>query len=83
MSSWPWAPSSGSTDYDIYETGRAKFRGQSIRIDIDPQQIMRGQPVDLPIIADASEGLTALLPLIQAGSRGGARHVRQRRATAC
>jgi acetolactate synthase-1/2/3 large subunit len=62
----------GSTDYDMYETGRAKFRGQSIRIDIDPQQIMRSQAVDLPIIADASEALTALLPLIQGGSRGGA-----------
>ena len=62
----------GPTDYDFYEAGRAKFRGQSIRIDIDAQQLLRGQPTDLPIIADASEGLTALLPLIQESQRGGA-----------
>jgi acetolactate synthase-1/2/3 large subunit len=62
----------GPTDYDFYEAGRAKFRGQSIRIDIDAQQLLRGQPTDLPIIADASKGLTALLPLIQEGQRGGA-----------
>ncbi len=62
----------GPTDYDFYEAGRAKFRGQSIRIDIDAQQLLRGQPTDLPIIADASEGLTALLPLVQESRRGGA-----------
>ena len=62
----------GPTDYDFYEAGRAKFRGQSIRIDIDAQQLLRGQPTDLPIIADASEGLTALLPLIEERQRGGA-----------
>jgi acetolactate synthase-1/2/3 large subunit len=65
----------GPTDYDFYEAGRARFRGQSIRIDIDAQQLLRGQPTDLPIIADASEGLTALLPLIQESRRGGAERV--------
>ena len=61
----------GPTDYDFYETGRAKFRGQSIRIDIDPQQLLRGQATDLPIIADASEGLAALLSLAQERRRDG------------
>ena len=73
----------GPTDYDFYEAGRAKFRGQSIRIDIDAQQLMRGQPTDLPIIADASEGLAALLPLIEAADGAAAPTGRQgRRATA-
>src|SRR5215475_12069745 len=62
----------GSTDYDFYETGRARFRGRSIRIDIDAQQLMRGQATDLPIIADAGDGLAALLPLLQAAQRDGA-----------
>jgi acetolactate synthase-1/2/3 large subunit len=62
----------GPTDYDFYETGRARFRGRSIRIDIDAQQLMRGQATDLPIIADASDGLAALLPLVQAARHDGA-----------
>jgi acetolactate synthase I/II/III large subunit len=63
----------GPTDYDFYETGRAKFRGRSIRIDIDAQQLLRGQATDLPIVADASEGLSALLPLVQEARHDGAR----------
>ena len=31
----------GSTDYDWFEQGGAKFNGKSIRIDIDAQQIVR------------------------------------------
>jgi acetolactate synthase-1/2/3 large subunit len=62
----------GPTDFDFYETGRARFAGRSIRIDLDPQQLLRGQPVDLPIIADAGEALAALLPAIKARGRDGA-----------
>jgi len=44
----------GSTDYDWFEQGGAKFNGKSIRIDIDAQQIVRTRQPDLPIISDAS-----------------------------
>jgi acetolactate synthase-1/2/3 large subunit len=52
----------GPTDYDFYETGRARFRAKSIRIDIDPQQIMRGQLSDLSLVADSAEAMEALVP---------------------
>ncbi len=59
----------GSTDYDWFEQGGAKFNGRSIRIDIDPQQIVRSRQVDLPIVADASEAAAALVPLLGAAPR--------------
>jgi acetolactate synthase-1/2/3 large subunit len=62
----------GSTDYDWFEQGGAKFNGKSIRIDIDAQQIVRTKQPDLPIIADASEAAAALVPLLTAAKRGGA-----------
>lgn len=62
----------GPTDYDFNGTGGAKFRGKSIRIDIDQGQMARTQLVQLPIVSDVSEALTALLPRIERRSRGGA-----------
>jgi acetolactate synthase I/II/III large subunit len=62
----------GSTDYDWFEQGGAKFNGRSIRIDIDAQQIVRSRQPDLPIIADASEAASALVPLLNAAKRDGA-----------
>jgi len=62
----------GSTDYDWFEQGGAKFNGKCIRIDIDAQQIMRSHQPDLPIIADASEAAAALVPLLSSATRGGA-----------
>ncbi|HVJ40535.1 MAG TPA: 5-guanidino-2-oxopentanoate decarboxylase [Dongiaceae bacterium] len=54
----------GPTDYDFNGDGGAKFRGKSIRIDIDPVQMGRTRLVDLPIVADACEALAALVPLV-------------------
>jgi acetolactate synthase-1/2/3 large subunit len=62
----------GSTDYDWFEQGGAKFNGRSIRIDIDPQQVVRTRQPDLPIVADASEAAAALAPLLKPVQRGGA-----------
>ncbi|MGH6891032.1 MAG: 5-guanidino-2-oxopentanoate decarboxylase [Dongiaceae bacterium] len=62
----------GATDYDWFEQGGAKFNGKSIRIDIDAQQIVRTRQVDLPIVADSSEAIAALVPLVIAASRQGA-----------
>jgi acetolactate synthase-1/2/3 large subunit len=62
----------GSTDYDWFEQGGAKFNGKSIRIDIDAQQIVRSRQPDLPIIADASEAVAALVPLLTSAKRDGA-----------
>jgi acetolactate synthase-1/2/3 large subunit len=62
----------GPTEYDVFATGMPRFNGRSIRIDIDPQQMARTQFVDLPIISDSSQALTALLPLVAQRERGGA-----------
>jgi acetolactate synthase-1/2/3 large subunit len=62
----------GSTDYDWFEQGGARFNGKSIRVDIDAQQIVRTRQPDLPIIADASEASAALVPLLVTAKRNGA-----------
>lgn len=59
----------GPTDYDWLELGGGRFLGQSIRIDIDAEQIARSRLVDLPIIAEASEACAALVPLLLAAHR--------------
>ncbi len=62
----------GSTDYNWFEEGGAKFNGKSLRIDIDAQQIVRTHQVDLPIVADSSEASAALVPLVSVARRQGA-----------
>jgi acetolactate synthase-1/2/3 large subunit len=62
----------GSTDFDWFEQGGAKFNGRSIRIDIDPQQLVRTRQPDIAIVADASEAAAALAPLLSQGKRNGA-----------
>jgi acetolactate synthase-1/2/3 large subunit len=71
----------GPTEYDA-GFGIANFTGRSIRIDIDPQQIVRTRIVDLPIVADATMALERLVPMLKMGiGRNGpsrARAARQR-----
>ncbi len=62
----------GPTDYNWNPRGPARFRGKSLRIDIDPTQMARSQLVDLPIVSDVGEALSALMPRIEAQSRNGA-----------
>jgi acetolactate synthase-1/2/3 large subunit len=60
----------GPTDYDFYDTGGARIAGRLVRIDIDPEQAMRGRPADLALISDARlalEALAAALPPRPAG----------------
>lgn len=51
----------GPTDYDWYETGHAQIHGKLIRVDIDPEQAMRGHIADCVIIADADATAKALI----------------------
>lgn len=54
----------GPTDYDMYVTGYPELTGRLIRIDIDPEQAMRGFLPDLALIGAAKPTLAALLPLL-------------------
>jgi acetolactate synthase-1/2/3 large subunit len=49
-----------------------RFDGRVVRIDIDPEQLMRGFVADLPILADARLALAALLELTPGTVRNGA-----------
>lgn len=69
----------GPTDYDFFERGGAEFRSRCIRIDIDPRQITRSRLADVPIIADASEAVSTLLPLVNAVQRDGPTRARAAR----
>lgn len=51
----------GPTDYDWYETGHAKINGKLIRVDLDPEQAMRGHIADCVILADADVTAKTLL----------------------
>jgi acetolactate synthase I/II/III large subunit len=50
----------GPTDYDMYATGAMPRPRRLIRLDIDPEQAMRGFVPDLALIGDAALGLAAL-----------------------
>jgi acetolactate synthase-1/2/3 large subunit len=56
------------------------FGGKVIRVDIDPEQLMRGFVADLPILGDARLALTAMLSAVPAGDRGGAARATAMRA---
>jgi acetolactate synthase-1/2/3 large subunit len=74
----------GPTDYDWNEEGPATLNGSLIRVDIDPEQAMRGHRAACIIIADAAETARELLSLVPSkGSRdGAARSSRARTAIA-
>lgn len=70
----------GPTDYDWYETGAAKIHGKLIRVDLDPEQAMRGHIADCVIIADADVTAQALAQsLSQAAHQNGARRAQAAR----
>jgi len=58
----------GSTDYDFNEDGLFAIPGQLIRIDIDPEQLMRTQIPDIAINGDAQESTNALLESIKSSA---------------
>jgi len=55
----------GSTDYDFNEDGGFSIPGTLIRIDIDPQQLMRTIIPELAIVGDAQGTLEVLLPHLE------------------
>ncbi|MFK7854698.1 MAG: 5-guanidino-2-oxopentanoate decarboxylase [Granulosicoccus sp.] len=54
----------GSTDYDFNEDGYFNIPGELVRIDIDPQQIMRSYMPELGISGDAKDTLMHLITAI-------------------
>jgi acetolactate synthase-1/2/3 large subunit len=60
----------GPTDYDWYETGVPKLSAKLIRVDIDPEQAMRGHRADCVIVADAKATTEALLAGFEKASTG-------------
>ncbi|MDM9590466.1 5-guanidino-2-oxopentanoate decarboxylase [Pseudomonas asiatica] len=51
----------GETDHDIVFDSNFKINGKLIRVDIDPQQLMRNQTPTIAIRADAGAAMRALL----------------------
>lgn len=75
----------GPTDFGDELLNLASFTGKLVRIDIDPEQAMRGMSPDLAIVADATEAIeriTALIGCCGAGGSGGARAAAARTAVA-
>ncbi|MEO4046891.1 5-guanidino-2-oxopentanoate decarboxylase [Pseudomonas sp. CAU 1711] len=58
----------GETDYDVVFDGNFKLGGELIRIDIDPQQLMRNHAPSIAIHSDARSAMRALLELLPARS---------------
>jgi len=54
----------GSTDYDFNEDGLFNIPGQLIKIDLDPQQLMRSYLPEIGIFGDAEECTRALLEFL-------------------
>lgn len=69
----------GPTDYDMYATGAMPPPRRLIRLDIDPEQAMRGFPPDMALIGDAA---LTLNQITQGGKarNGAARAARTRAA---
>ncbi len=74
----------GSTDYDFDEDGGFRIDGDLIRVDLDPQQMMRGVAPALGLIGDAVQTAEALTDWLAGKdmAEGTARAARVRRAYA-
>ncbi|RFB79860.1 5-guanidino-2-oxopentanoate decarboxylase [Methylovirgula sp. 4M-Z18] len=71
----------GPTEFDFYDTGGVRITGKLIRIDIDPEQAMRGRPADLALISDTALALAALVAAVSPRPKGdGARQAKSARA---
>jgi acetolactate synthase-1/2/3 large subunit len=60
----------GPTDYDWYETGAPHLTAPLIRIDIDPEQAMRGHRAACVMVADAGASVVALLDALSVSKQG-------------
>lgn len=70
----------GPAEYDFYDRGPMTLAGRLIRVDIDPQQMMRGPQADLAIHSDCGEALRSLPELTQKSGDGAGRAARCREA---
>ena len=70
----------GPTDYDMYEDGGFAIDGTFIRVDIDPEQLMRGRIPDLAIAGDAKAAAAELARCVARRERQGAERAAQARA---
>jgi acetolactate synthase I/II/III large subunit len=71
----------GPTDYDMWDEGGFGIPGRLIRVDIDPEQAMRGVSPDITLIGDAGGTLARLLDgLGQVSADGAARATAARHA---
>jgi acetolactate synthase I/II/III large subunit len=70
----------GPTDYDMYEDGLFELPGRLIRIDLDPQQIMRGISAEIAIAGDAEDCVERLLQAVEPAVRNGVDRVAAVRA---
>ena len=67
----------GETDYDVVFDDGFHLNGKLIRIDIDPEQLARNQPLALGLVADAGRSLELLLEHFPAHiERGGIERTR-------
>ncbi|GHB11090.1 5-guanidino-2-oxopentanoate decarboxylase [Modicisalibacter luteus] len=67
----------GETDYDVVFDDGFTLTGRLIRIDIDPEQLVRNQATALGLVGDADSALKMLLAQVQAPlSRDGAQRTR-------
>ena len=60
----------GETDYDMLFLGELEAPAWLARLDIDPQQLSRGVPADLPICGDASSSLPVLCERLDGSEPG-------------
>ena len=58
----------GRTDFDMYDHGDPVLGGRLIRVDIDPEQVNRGAPADVPLVGDAAGTVAALLEVLGEGA---------------
>jgi acetolactate synthase-1/2/3 large subunit len=74
----------GRTDYDMYSVGGFAVPGQLIRVDVDPQQIVRFRAPELALVGDSAATLALLLEQMAGDSapRNGAKRAETARAAA-
>jgi acetolactate synthase-1/2/3 large subunit len=58
----------GPTDYDAYEDGGFAIPGRLIRVEIDPEQMVRTRQPDLALLGDARATMAILAGLLQSAN---------------
>ena len=58
----------GRTDYDMDDRSDLEVPGQLLRIDIDPEQVLRGPSPDLALVGDAAASVAAINGVLGKGT---------------